>query len=80
MLISLALAILYVFLDQKYRNDERYPIGDLLLTFIWTIFWIAGSFRLGARRFEPSLSDVDGRRRSLGSRLQRRAEMRRNRL
>ena len=43
MLISLVLAVLYVFLDQKYRTDDRYPIGDLLLTFIWTIFWIAGS-------------------------------------
>lgn len=43
MLISLALAVLYVFLDRQYRNDERYPIGDFLLTLIWTIFWIAGS-------------------------------------
>lgn len=43
MLISLALAIVYVFLDRQYRNDERYPIGDFLLTLIWTIFWIAGS-------------------------------------
>ena len=43
MLISLSFAILYVFLDQKYRNDERYPVIDFLITLIWTIFWIAGS-------------------------------------
>jgi hypothetical protein len=43
MLISLGFAILYVFLDQKYRNDERYPVIDFLITLIWSIFWIAGS-------------------------------------
>lgn len=43
MLISFAFVLAYILLDRQYRNDERYPIVDLLITFIWTIFWIAGS-------------------------------------
>jgi hypothetical protein len=43
MLIALALLIIYIILDRQYRNDERYPIIDLCLTMIWTIFWIASS-------------------------------------
>jgi hypothetical protein len=43
MLLSLAFLILYVFMDRQYRNDERLPVGDLIVTLIWTIFWIAGS-------------------------------------
>lgn len=43
MLLSLAFAIMYVLMDRQYRNDERFPIIDLVITVIWTIFWIAGS-------------------------------------
>lgn len=43
MLISLALGVIYVLLDQRYRTDERLPIIDWVITIIWTIFWIAGS-------------------------------------
>ncbi|CAF1004749.1 unnamed protein product [Adineta steineri] len=43
MLLSFAFAILYVIMDRQYRNDERFPIVDLFITVIWTIFWIAGS-------------------------------------
>jgi hypothetical protein len=43
MLISLGFTILYVFMDLQYRNDERFPIIDLIITLIWTIFWIASS-------------------------------------
>lgn len=43
MLLSLAFAIIYVIMDRQYRNDERFPIVDLIITVIWTIFWIAGS-------------------------------------
>ncbi len=43
MLLALGFTILYVFMDLQYRNDERLPIGDLIVTLIWTIFWIAGS-------------------------------------
>jgi len=43
MLLALGFTILYVFMDLQYRNDERLPIGDLIITLIWTIFWIAGS-------------------------------------
>ena len=43
MLLSLAFAVGYVLLDRQYRNDERFPTVDLIITIIWTIFWIAGS-------------------------------------
>ncbi|CAF1094538.1 unnamed protein product [Adineta ricciae] len=43
MLLSLAFAVMYVLMDRQYRNDERFPIIDLVITVIWTIFWIAGS-------------------------------------
>jgi hypothetical protein len=43
MLLSLAFIIIYVFLDRQYRNDERFPIVDFIITIIWAIFWIAGS-------------------------------------
>jgi hypothetical protein len=43
MLLSLAFCIIYVILDRQYRNDERFPIIDFIITVIWTIFWIAGS-------------------------------------
>ncbi|CAF0746768.1 unnamed protein product [Didymodactylos carnosus] len=42
-LLSLAACIMYVFFDVKYRQDERLPLLDLLITVLWTIFWIAGS-------------------------------------
>ena len=43
MIISLGFAILYVVMDLKYRNDERFPIIDLVIALIWTVFWIASS-------------------------------------
>lgn len=43
MLFSLAFLIVYVVLDRQYRNDERFPIVDLFITLIWTIFWFASS-------------------------------------
>ncbi len=43
MLLSLGFIVLYVLFDRQYRNDERFPIIDLIITLIWTIFWIAGS-------------------------------------
>ncbi len=43
MLLSLALLIVYVFMDRQYRNDERLPVGDFIVTLIWMIFWIAAS-------------------------------------
>ncbi|UJR09347.1 hypothetical protein I4U23_013590 [Adineta vaga] len=43
MLLSLAFTAMYVLMDRQYRNDERFPIIDLIITVIWTIFWIAGS-------------------------------------
>jgi len=43
MLLSLGFLVLYIFMDRLYRNDERFPIIDFLITLIWTIFWIAGS-------------------------------------
>ncbi len=43
MLLSLALIVVYVLLDRQYRNDERLPIIDFVITVIWTIFWFAGS-------------------------------------
>jgi len=43
MLLSLAFAVIYVLMDRQYRNDERIPIVDFVITLIWTIFWIAGS-------------------------------------
>jgi len=43
MLLSLAFIVAYVLLDRQYRNDERLPIADLVITVIWAIFWIAGS-------------------------------------
>ncbi|CAF0785917.1 unnamed protein product [Didymodactylos carnosus] len=42
-LLALAACIIYVFLDVKYRQDERLPSIDLLITVVWSIFWIAGS-------------------------------------
>jgi hypothetical protein len=47
MLLSLGFLVLYVFMDRQYRNDERFPIVDLIITLIWTIFWIAGSSAWG---------------------------------
>lgn len=47
MLITLALLVIYVFADRLYRNDERVPIIDFIITLIWTIFWIAGSSAWG---------------------------------
>jgi len=43
MLISLGFIIVYVLMDRQYRNDERFPIIDFIITLIWTIFWIASS-------------------------------------
>jgi len=43
MLLALAFCIIYVIFDRQYRNDERFPIVDFVITVIWTIFWIAGS-------------------------------------
>ncbi len=43
MLLSLAIAVIYVVLDRQYRNDERFPIVDFVICIIWTIFWFAGS-------------------------------------
>jgi len=43
MILSLAFCIIYVIFDRQYRNDERFPIVDFVITVIWTIFWIAGS-------------------------------------
>ena len=47
MLLSLAFTVLYVLMDRQYRNDERFPTIDLIITLIWTIFWIAGSSAWG---------------------------------
>lgn len=47
MLLSFAFLIIYVLLDRQYRNDERFPTIDFLITLIWTIFWIAGSSAWG---------------------------------
>ena len=47
MLLTLALLVIYVFADRLYRNDERIPIIDFIITLIWTIFWIAGSSAWG---------------------------------
>ena len=47
MLITLAFLIIYVLCDRQYRNDERLPMIDFLLTIIWTVFWIAGSSAWG---------------------------------
>lgn len=43
MLLSLAIAVFYVVMDRQYRNDERIPIAEFIITIIWTIFWLAGS-------------------------------------
>jgi hypothetical protein len=43
MLLSFAFAVVYVVLDRQYRNDERIPIADLVVTIVWAIFWLAGS-------------------------------------
>jgi len=43
MLLSLGFLVLYIFMDRLYRNDERFPIIDFVITLIWTIFWIASS-------------------------------------
>jgi O-antigen/teichoic acid export membrane protein len=43
MILALILLLVYVFLDRQYRNDERLPIIDFVITVIWSIFWIAGS-------------------------------------
>jgi hypothetical protein len=43
MLLSLAFIVVYILLDRQYRNDERFPIADFVVTIIWAIFWIAGS-------------------------------------
>ena len=43
MLLSLAFAVAYVLLDRQYRNDERFPMVDFIITVVWAIFWIAGS-------------------------------------
>ncbi|CAF0805975.1 unnamed protein product [Rotaria sp. Silwood1] len=43
MLLSLGFAIIYVLMDQRYRNDGRLPLIDLIIILIWSIFWIAGS-------------------------------------
>ncbi|CAF0819472.1 unnamed protein product [Rotaria sordida] len=43
MLLSLGFAIVYVLMDQRYRNDERLPLIDFIVILIWSIFWIAGS-------------------------------------
>jgi hypothetical protein len=32
MLLSLAFAVIYVLLDRQYRNDERFPIVDFVIT------------------------------------------------
>lgn len=47
MLIALALLVIYAFADQLYRNNERIPIIDFILTLIWTFFWIVGSSAWG---------------------------------
>lgn len=47
MLLTLALLLIYVLFDRQYRNDERLPMIDFVLTLIWTIFWIAGSSAWG---------------------------------
>ena len=43
MLWALAMAILYVVMDQQYRNNDRLPLADFIVTIIWTIFWLVGS-------------------------------------
>lgn len=43
MLLSLSFALVYIFLDQRYRADDRLPLADFTLAIIWTIFWLAGS-------------------------------------
>jgi len=43
MILSLAFVVVYVLLDRQYRNDERFPLVDFVVTIIWAIFWIAGS-------------------------------------
>lgn len=43
MLISLAFLVIYILFDRQYRNDERLPLVDFVLTIIWMIFWLAGS-------------------------------------
>ena len=43
MLLTLVFLIIYIFLDQRYRNDSRIPLVDFTITIIWTIFWLAGS-------------------------------------
>lgn len=47
MLISLAFIAGYVVLDRQYRNDERLPVVDFVITLIWTFFWIVGSSAWG---------------------------------
>ncbi|CAF4373433.1 unnamed protein product, partial [Rotaria sp. Silwood2] len=43
MLLSLGFSIIYVLMDRQYRSDERFPLIDLIIILIWSIFWIAGS-------------------------------------
>jgi hypothetical protein len=43
MLISLACLVIYVLLDRQYRNNDRYPLVDFIVSVFWTIFWLAGS-------------------------------------
>lgn len=43
MLLTLAMIVAYVLADRVYRNDERLPIIDLIITLIWAFFWIVGS-------------------------------------
>lgn len=43
MLLALAFVSIYIFFDQRYRNDTRIALADFTITIIWTIFWLAGS-------------------------------------
>ena len=43
MLLSLAFLVIYVLFDRQYRNNDRFPLVDLIVTVVWTILWFAGS-------------------------------------
>ncbi|CAF0798219.1 unnamed protein product [Adineta ricciae] len=67
MLLALTFTFTYVFLNSLYRNNDLFPTLDFFITFIWTIFWLAGSsaWAQGVTNIR-SLTDFDNIRQRSG--------------
>ena len=67
MLLGLTFIFIYVFLNPLYRNNDLFPTVDFFTTFIWTIFWLAGSsaWAQGVTNIR-SLTDFDNIRQRSG--------------